>query len=49
LHLSLEPWQAQKATGLGKNVTEFNETTAFPDDVEQVAVFTGRRIGLMCS
>ena len=45
MHLTLEPRQAEKATGLGKDVAEFKETTAFPDDVEQIAVLTGRCIG----
>ena len=45
MHLTLEPRQAQKATGLGEDIAEFNETTTFLDDVEQITVFTGRRVG----
>ena len=47
--MTLEPRQAQKATGLGEDVAELNEPAAFPDHVEQIAVLTGGRVGLMCS
>ena len=45
MHLTLEPRQAQKATGFSEDLAEFKETTAFPDDVEQITALTGRRIG----
>jgi hypothetical protein len=37
--------QAEIAAGLGENIAKLNETAAFPDDVEQIAVLARRRIG----
>ena len=45
MHIMLKPRQAEKTTGLSKDITELNEPTAFTDDVEQIAVFTGGRVG----
>ena len=35
----------EKTPRLGKDIAEFNEAAAFPDDVEQIAVFSGGGIG----
>ena len=45
----LRPRQAEKATSLGEDVAELEEPTAFPDDVEQIAVLASRRIGPLAS
>ena len=37
--------QAEIAASLGENIAKFNETAAFPDDVEQIAVLARRRVG----
>src|SRR4029453_12333540 len=41
--------QAEKATSLGEDIAELKEPTAFPDHVEEVAVFAGSRIGPLAS
>ena len=41
--------QAEKVAGLIGDVAEFNKATALADDIQQVAVIAGRRVGLMFS
>jgi hypothetical protein len=42
-------WQTEEGAGLVGNVGEVDEAERFTDDVEQVAMFAGGGIGLMCS
>ena len=37
-------WKAEKASCFIGNFGEFGETTAFSDDVEQIAMLAGRRV-----
>jgi hypothetical protein len=41
----LRSWQAEKAPCLIGDVGEIDEAGAFADDVEQIAMFAGRRVG----
>jgi hypothetical protein len=40
-------WQAEKAPCFVGDVGEFGQAAAFADDVEQIAMLAGRRVGLM--
>jgi hypothetical protein len=42
-------WQAEKAPCFIGDVGEFGEVTAFADNVEQIAMFAGRRVGPFAS
>ena len=37
--------QTEKATGLCEDISKLKETATFPDDIEQISVLAGRRIG----
>ena len=41
----LLPWQAEKAPCFIGDVGEIGEAAAFADDVEQIAMLAGRRVG----
>ncbi len=41
----LRPWKAEKAPCFIGDVEEIGEAAAFADDVEQIAMFAGRRVG----
>ena len=45
----LNRWEAEIAASFGENIAKFNETAAFADHIEQIAVLTRCRVGLMCS
>ncbi len=45
----VRPWQAEKAPCLIGDVGEIGEAAAFANDVEQIAVFAGRRVGPFAS
>jgi hypothetical protein len=47
--LPLRWWNAEKGPGLADNVFEVEQSTALADDVEKIAMLTGRGVGLMCS
>ena len=47
--LRLRSWHGEKAPGFVSDVVEVDKATAFADDVEEIAVVAGRRVGLMCS
>ena len=40
----LRPWKAEKAPCFIGDVEEIGEAAAFADDVEQIAMFAGRRV-----
>ena len=42
-------WQAEKAPCFIDDVGEFGEAAAFADDVEQIAMLAGRRVGPFAS
>ncbi len=41
----LGSWQAEKAPGFIGDVGEIGEAAAFADDIEQIAMLAGRRVG----
>jgi len=41
--------QGEEAPGFFGNVGEVDQTERIPDDIEQIAIFTRGRVGLMCS
>ena len=41
----LRTWQAEKAQCFIGDFGEFGEAAAFADDIEQIAMFAGRRVG----
>jgi hypothetical protein len=43
------PRQAQKATRLGGGLKDGAEAARARDEIEEVAVFARRRVGLMCN
>jgi hypothetical protein len=45
--LRLRSRHGEKAPGFVGDVVEVDQGTAFADDVEEIAVVAGRRIGLM--
>ncbi len=45
----LRPWKAEKGPCLIGDVEEIGEAAAFADDVEQIAMFAGRRVGPFAS
>jgi len=45
--LWLRSWHGEKAPGFVGDVVEVDKATAFADDVEEITVVAGRRIGLM--
>jgi hypothetical protein len=47
--LRLRSWHGEKAPGLVGDVVEVDKAAALADDVEEIAVVAGRRVGLMCS
>jgi hypothetical protein len=45
--LGLRTWQGEEATRLAHGITQGAESAAQTDEVEEIAVLTGRGIGLM--
>ena len=47
--LRLGSWHGEKAPGLVGDVAEVDKAAALTDDVQEIAMIAGRRVGLMCS
>ena len=45
--LHFRPWHGEETAGLVGDVAEFDETAAFADDIEQIAIFGRRLVDLM--
>jgi hypothetical protein len=44
-----EPWHGEESPCFVCDLAELRETAAMLDDVEQIAIFAGRLVDLMCS
>ena len=49
VRLWLRSRETEKVACLIGDVAEIGKATALADDIEEVAVIAGRRVGLMCS